>query len=344
MEVPSIFLNKILSEAAKKNASDLHLTVGSLPMVRINGQLIVTDGKSIVTSETINKIINSFIDEKEMIKFEKDKEIVLVKNLANNFRFRINAFYQKGLPSLSFHYIPADPKSLADLKSLRVLEDFIKLNPGLLVIAGSYGSGKTATAAALIEEINKNSNKYIITIEDPIEYLFVNKKSIIEQRQIGSDVQSAVAGLRHCFNEDVDLIYLGEINKEFEQAMPLILELAAGNCSVILEVNINNALGTIEKILNAFRSKANQEAVRYSLADVLFGIIAQRLVSRRGGGLILATEILLANSAVKSLIREGKIYQLESVIQLSRKEGMISMSKALEELVQTGEVRREDIR
>lgn len=344
MEVPSIFLNKILSEAAKKNASDLHLTVGSLPMVRINGQLIIMDGKSIITSETINKIINSFINEEEMVKFKKDKEIVLVKNLANNFRFRINVFYQKGLPSLSFHYIPANPKNLNDLKSLRILENFAKLSSGLLVIAGSYGSGKTATAAALIEEINKNSNKYIITIEDPIEYLFINKKSIIEQRQIGSDVQSVVAGLFHCFNEDVDLVYLGEINKEFKSAIPLILELAAGNCLVILEVNTDNALGTIEKILNALESKVNQEAARYSLADVLFGVIAQKLVPRRGGGLILAAEILLANSAVKSLIREGKIYQLESVIQLSRKEGMISMRKALEELVQAGEVRREDIK
>jgi len=343
MEVPSIFLNRILSEMAKKNASDLHLTVGSLPMMRIDNQLVAAEGENIVTSDILNKIISSFISQEEMAKFKEDKEVVLVKNLAGNFRFRISIFYQKDLPSLSFHYIPAKPKSLIDLNLPQVLNNFTKLNSGLFVIAGPHGSGKTTTAAAFIEEVNKVSSKYIITIEDPIEYLFINKKSIIEQRQVGSDVKSVVAGLHACFDEDVDLVYINKINKEFELAMPLILELAAGNCLVILEINTDSSIGTIEKILNAIETKVNQEAARYSLADVLFSILVQRLIPRRGGGLALAAEVLLVNSAVKSLIREGKIYQLESVMQTSRKEGMISMDKALEELVEAGEVKREDI-
>lgn len=343
MEIPSIFLNRILSEVAKKGASDLHLSVGSLPMIRINDQLTPMEGEQIITTETLNKIIESIITQEEAPKLKENREIVIVKEFAGSFRFRINIFYQKDLPTLSFHYIPGTLKTLDNLKVPKVIYEFLKLDTGLIIIAGSYNSGKSTTAAAFVEEVNKTMSKYIITIEDPIEHLFVNKKSIIEQRQVGRDVKSITAGIDYCLNEDVDLVYIGEIKREFASAMPLILELAAGNCLVVMEMNADSSVRLIEKTLGSMGTKLSIEAVRYSVADVLVGIIVQKLFSRYGGGSAVAAEVLLVNPAVKSLIREGKIYQLESAMQTFRQEGMISMDKAIEELIASGEVRQEDI-
>lgn len=342
MEVPSIFLNKILAEAAKRNASSLHLTVGSSPAMRVNGQLAAMEGESMATAEMIDKIINSFASEEEKGRLAEEKELILVKTFAGSFRFRVNIFYQKGFPSLSFHYISENIKSLADLKLPSLFNGLLKAKSGLFVVAGSYGSGKTTTAAAFIEEINKNFKNRIITIEDPIENLFISKKSFIEQRQVGLDAKSAADGLSYCLEEDVDLVYIGRIKENFEAAAPLILDLAAGNTFVLLELNADSAISAVDKILNSLRKKSAAEAAQHNLADVLAGVMAQKLVPRVGGGMVLAPEILIATSAVKSLIREGKIYQLESIIQTGRKEGMVSMSKSLEELLKTGEIKQED--
>lgn len=338
MEVPSIFLNKILAEAAKKGASSLHLSVGSPPIARINDKLVPVENENILTSEALNKIVESFTEEGEMKRLKEDKEIVVVKTFGGNFRFRANIFYQKDLISLSFNYIPMAVRNLNDLELPSQFKEKINLDSGLLVVAGANDSGKTSTVSAFIEEINKNEKKYIITLENPVEYLFINKKSVIEQRQIGRDVKSYVAGLKHCLEEDVDLVYIDEIKKEFDEVIPLILQLASGNSLVILEMNAANSIRVIEKILDSAKTRISSEAARFSLADVLVGIITQKLIPRLGGGLIMAKEILLVNSAIKSLIREGKIYQIESIIQTYREEGMISMGKSIEELIRRGDV------
>jgi len=344
MEVPSILLNRILAEMAKKNASDLHLAVGSQPMIRLDGQFSPLAGQEMITSEILNKITETFLSQEEIIKLKETKSLTLVKNIAN-FRFRVNIFYQKGLLSLSFHYVPAAIKSFKDLGLDEAAEKLLKENSGLLVIAGAYNSGKTSTAVSFIEEINKNIAKNIVTLEDPIEYLFVGKQSLVVQRQVGSDINNIVEGLDYCLAEDVDIVYVNEIKDEemFNQAMLKTFELASGNCLVILEINADSSARVLEKILDGVGRKMSAEAARYNLADILTGVIVQKLVKRRGGGLILANEVLLNNSAVKSLIREGKIYQLESVMQTSRKEGMISLEKSLSNLIAAGEIRPEDI-
>lgn len=344
MEVPSILLNRILSEMAKKNGSDLHLAVGSPPMIRVDGKFAALAGQEMMTSEILSKITETFLSQEEIIKFKEDKNLILAKNIAN-FRFRINIFYQKGLLSLSFHYVSSVIKNFQELGLPEASHNFLKVNSGLLVIAGAYNSGKTTTAVSLIEEINKTSAKNIITIEDPIECLFTSKQSLITQRQVGSDVKTVVDGLDYCLNEDVDVIYLNEIKDEevFNQAMLKIFELASGNCLVILEINTDSSVRVLEKILVGVSRKMTPEAARYNLADILVGIVVQKLVRRRGGGLVLANEILLNNAAVKALIREGKIYQLESIMQTSKKEGMITLEKSLANLVEAGEIRREDV-
>jgi len=341
MEIPSIFLNRILAKTAKDKASTMILTVGSLPAFRVDNHLHIMEDESMLTVEIIEKLIGFILDADEKKLLADEKEVVVVKIFGGDFRFRVNVFYQKGLPALSFHYIPAVPKKLTDLRFPEILNNLIMCRSGLIIIAGSKFSGKTTIAASIIEEVNINKRRHIATIEDPIEYLFVNKRSIIEQRQVGRDVKSVVKGLHHCLEEDVDIVYLGEIRKELAEVLPLIFELASGNSLVVLEINSNSAVRTVEKILNSFDNNQTESA-RYNLADVLVGITVHKLVNRVGGGIILVSEVLLANAAVKSLIREGKIYQLESVMQTSRREGMISMDKAIEELIEAGEIKPEE--
>ena len=309
-------------------------------MARINSQLVPMSGESIATSGILNKITESFLSKEEQAKLQEKREIILVKVFNGNFRFRVNIFYQKDLLALSFHYIPTAIKSLANLRLPKVLSNFINLNYGLFIIAGPYNSGKTTTAVSFIEEINNTCAKRVITIEDPIEYLFVNKKSIIEQRQVERDVKSVKDGVNYCLKEDIDLVYIGEIRNDFTDAIVSILELAAGNCLVVLEINADSSIRAVEKVLASLEKNMPGQAARYFLADVLAGIIVQKLMPCRGGGMVMAAEVLLANPAIKSLIRENKIYQFTNIMQTFRGEGMISMEKAIDELVKTGDVKQ----
>lgn len=342
MEVPSILLNRLLSETAKRGAASLHLTVGSLPSIRLAGILTPMEKETIVTAEFLTKIIGSFLTADETNHLATEKEIVLIKIFGSSFRFRVNIFYQKKMLSASFFFIPQEIKSLGEYKLPAALVDALTAASGLFVVAGPKAGGKTTFVASIIEEINKTQNQRIITIEQPIEYAFVSKKSIIEQRQVGTDVRTYADAIDYCLEEDVEVVVVSEIKKEFEQAMPAILELAAGNSLVILEINAASSIRALEKIMNAAKASLPEEAVCYSLADALIGVVVLELLPRRGGGLTTAMEVMLVNSAVKSLIREGKIYQLDSVIQTSRKEGMISLEKAIEEKVDAGEIKSEE--
>ncbi|MFH1822193.1 MAG: ATPase, T2SS/T4P/T4SS family [Patescibacteria group bacterium] len=343
MEVPSIFINRILAESAKKSASSLHLSVGSVPIIRTSGELNSLDSENILTVTVIDKIIESLLEENELAHLKKEKEITVVKNIAGNFRFRINIFYQKDLPSVSFNYISGQIKKIEELDLPKAFNKILNLNSGLVVIAGPNDSGKTTTAATFIEELNNNEKRYVITLENPIEYLFVNKKSIIEQRQIGRDVENYNEGINHSLNEDVDLVYIDEIKDEFNETIQNILELASGNSLVILEMNADSSLRVIEKIIVALSKKTSLEAARFNLADTLVAIVVQKLIPSRGGGQALVAEVLIVNSAIKSLIREGKIYQIESIIQTSREEGMISMARAIAEQVKAGKINQTEI-
>jgi twitching motility protein PilT len=342
MDSPVEFFKALLLDLAKKNASGLHLSAGSTPMRRIYGRLSNGEGEEILTKDDLEKIINSFLSEEEQSILSKKKELMLVRDFGDNFRFRINIFYQKDSPAMSLSYIS---EQIIDLDDLGIPTAFKKnlLNAsGLLIIAGPAASGKTSTIASILEKINKEERKYIITLEDPIEKLFVNKKSLIDQRQVGRDVNTFIDGLKHCLEEDVDVAYVDEIRSEFELALPYILELASGNALVILEVNAEGSVRALEKILNINSQNLSKESVRFMMADVFFGVVAQKLLPNREGGFSLALEVLSSNFAVKSLIREGNVLQLESIIQNSSEEGMISMEKSIKELVLSGRVDRKE--
>ncbi len=343
MEVPSIFINRILTEMAKKGASNIHFSVGSVPVLRLEGSLVFLNDENIMTKDVLDKIISSNLDERELKILEEKKEIIIAKIFNKEYRFRIDIYYQKNLPSISFNYIPNKIRNFDDLSLPSQVKELINFKSGLLVIAGPNNSGKTSTISVLIEEVNNKAKKHILTLENPIEYSFVNKKSIIEQRQIGQDVNSYIDGLDHCLKENIDIVYIDEIKDNLEDAIPLIFDLAAGNSLVVIEVNSTSSIRVIEKLLDAARKKLSPEAARYSLADVLIGIITQYLIPGRSGGLVPAYEILVSSSAIKSLIRDSKFYQIDSVIQTSRGEGMVSMKKSIEELLVSGKITKEEV-
>lgn len=340
MDSPVEFFKRMLLDLAKKNASGMHLSVGSVPMLRVYGRLSELENEEVLKKDDLDKIVQSFLSEEELASLASRKEILVVKDFGDNFRFRVNVFYQKDSLAISMSFISEE---IADLDTLGLPNAFRKnlMNAtGLLIVAGPPASGKTSTISSIIERINIEKRVYVITIEDPIEKVFVNKKSLIDQRQVGRDVNNFLEGVQHCLEEDVDLVYVDEISTGFEQVLPNILELASGNTLVILEVNADNSTRALEKILNTTGNNLSKESVHFMLADVFFGVIAQRLIPNRESGLSLALEVLLSNFAVKSLIREGNIYQLEGIIQNSGEEGMISMNKSIKDLVLSGEIDR----
>lgn len=321
----------------------LHLTVGSQPIWRLGTELMAMPETDIMTSDLVTKILSVVLTEEEVAELAQKRELVVVKKIADAFRFRINLFYQKKLPAITFYYIPDTIETFANLNLPPIINDLAKQKAGLCVIAGSYGSGKTTTAASMIEEINRAEKRRIVTLENPVEYSFVSKQSIVEQRQVGVDTPSFLSGLRYCLEEDIDLVYVGDARENLNSAASLVLELAAGNAMVIAEVTANNVVKVIEHLMvGAVASGMTEEVARHAIADVLSAVLVLKLLPRRGGGLIPAAEVLIGTPAIKSLIREGKFYQIDSAIQTSKKDGMINMDKAVEDLVRLGEVKPED--
>ena len=338
MEMSSVFLNKVLSDVASKHASGIHLAVGSVPMVKEGDKLFPIADEEVLTENKIQSILENFLKKEELQELQEKKELIVVKEFFDKFRFRVNVFYQKGFPTLAFHYISDKITDWDELDFSNLAKKVISFNAGLIIVTGPNNSGKSSTAASMIEKMNQEERKYIVTLESLVERSFVNKKSVVNQRQVGRDVSSYKDGLLNCLEEDVDVVYIGGIKEEFESNLHLILDLAAGNCLVILEMDTKNSIRTVEKILNIMQRKKSLESSCYMLADTLLAIFAQKLIPNKQEGLSLASEVLLVNSSIKSLIRDNKIYQLENMMQNFMDEGMMSMSKSIRELVNDGKV------
>lgn len=332
MEVSSILLNRLIAEGSQKNATGLYLSIGSKPVLKIYDQLVVMESENIINIELLNSLINMVLNQQETEKLNKEREIVIVSEFASHIRLRVNIYYQKGLPTITFHFISNAIKTLDELGLSSTITRFLNLESGLLLFAGPFGSGKTATASAFIEEINRTQSKYIITLENLIETIFVSKKSIINQRQVGRDVNTMEEGLNYCMSEDMDIVYITEIEQDAHKSFPSVINLSAGNSLALLEFNATGSVSAIEKLIDILSFNSSIEAARHSIADVLEGIIVHRLLPRVGGGLVLANEILVATPTVKSFIREGRIQQIEGILQTSRREGMVNMERSIDEL------------
>lgn len=334
-----IEVGKLLSRIAEYRASGMHLTVGLPPILRIDDQLQALTDVPMMTPSELQKIADFLLNDIQRQQLQADKEVVFTYSLEDRARYKVSIFYQKSYLSVSLKYIPPTVKSPKELGLPSVVDGFVKLPRGLVMVTGPFGSGKTTTVASLIETINQSRSEYIITIERPIEFVFTNARSIIEQREVGRDTSSFIKALSNIPQEDVNVVMISELDD------PAIIELALtiveSGRLVIASMNTDSAYKTIEKIINGF-PQHKQEQIRIQLADALEGVISQRLVRRSSGGKLVAFEVLVPTSAVRAIMKEGSIYQLQTILQTSREEGMISMDRSLVELVRSGQVLMED--
>ena len=332
-------LDELLEMTAKEGASDLHISVARYPILRIDGKLIPLTNKEIVTPGRAEELCFALLNEKQKDQFLKNMEIDLSYNFEERARFRVNIFRQKGYVGASLRLIPSEIRTVEELNLPPIIHKFTKLKQGFVLMVGPTGHGKSTSLAALIDEINHNRNDCIITIEDPIEYVFTQDRCIISQREIYHDSRSFHVALRSVFREDANVIMVGEM-RDPETISTAVTAAETGHL-VFATLHTNNAAQTIDRIIDSF--PANQQSqIRAQLASSLQGIVSQRLIPRVDGGRIPATEILLANAAIRNLIRENKTHQLDLVIETSSEEGMLPLNKSLANLVEKGEITRQN--
>jgi len=332
-------IKELLIEAKEKDASDLHLNVGIPPVLRINGKLTRMDLPEL-TPEITHEMIYSILSEKQKAGFEKFGEYDLSYELHNISRFRVNVFKHRRGEGAAFRLIPEKIKTLSELGLPSMLSDFTEKDRGLVLVTGPTGSGKSTTLAALIDIINKKKYDNIITIEDPIEFIHSHKNCLISQREIGSHTTSFASALRNALREDPDVILVGEM-RDLE-TISMALTAAETGHLVFSTLHTISASETIERIIDVFPPH-QQNQVRMQLAGSLLGVVAQTLlpvVDEKGR--VPALEIMIANPAIKNLIREGKAYQISSTIQISKKDGMQSLDQSLKDLLMEGIISQED--
>ena len=328
----------LLDYAIEKGASDIHIQHDSPPMVRIGGQLTAMD-LPVYTPEKCNEIIGYFIGEERVTKLVETKAEQDFAFSYENLRFRCNIFFQRGVMAASLRLLPNKIRTMDELGLPTVIQEMANQNQGFLIVAGPTGHGKSTTLASILNHIASERSGHIITIEDPIEYVFSNKKSIVVQRELGADTPSFSSALRAALREDPDVVLVGEM-RDLE-TMQAALEIAQTGHLVLTTLHTNSAAQTANRIIDVFPPH-QQDQIRVMLAEVLLGIVSQRLLPKVQGGRALVTEILVANPAVRSLIREAKTHQIPNVIQTSASEGMVSLDKSLADLVNKGELALQD--
>jgi len=327
-----------LDFAVSKNASDIHINVGIPAMVRIDGKLLPIPDAVVITEQKAKELIATFTPSDLLVSLKQKREADFSFGY-QKMRFRANVYYQKGTLTASLRLIPKDIKSFKDLGLPPILEKFTEPSQGFVIITGPTGSGKSSTLAALIDKINTEKSKHIVSIEDPIEYVFEHKKSVISQREVGSDTNSFSRALRSSLREDPDVVLVGEM-RDLE-TIEAALTLAETGHLVFTTLHTNSTAQTADRIVNVFPPHMQQQ-IQSQFASCLLGVVSQRLIPKIGGGRVLAAEIMVANAAIKSLIREGKNFQIPNIIQTSAAEGMISLDKVLAEYVSRGDITLED--
>ena len=323
-------LSKLIEELLKREATDLHLISGRPAILRINGGLTFSQDNEIITPATINNIIEAILSDEQKGRLEEKKDVDLAISIEDKARFRVNIYQTMGKYSLAMRYISNKIRSIEDLHLPPILHQFARATQGFFLVVGPSGHGKSTALAALLDEINHTRFDHIITIEDPIEYIFHSDKCLIEQREIGVDVKDFHRGLRAMFREDADVIMIGEMRDP--ETISTALTAAETGHLVLSTLHTNTAAETIDRIITSFPSH-EQAQIKNQLASTLVGILSRRLLPSLQGGLINAYEILIANSAIRNLIREGKIYQIPSVMETSLADGMITLNHCLADLV-----------
>lgn len=332
-------LDDLLISTARENASDLHLSVGRYPTLRIDGRLIPLVNKEILTPQKTEALISAFLTSEQKEKFIKNKELDISYEFEKKTRFRVNVFFQRGFMSVSFRLIPSKIRTLEQLNIPNLVYNFTKPSQGFVLAVGPSGHGKSTTLAALIDRINNQRTAHIVTIEDPIEHVYTQNRCIINQREVGTDTKSFNNALRSVFREDADVVLIGEM-RDWETMSTAITAAETGHL-VFATLHTNSTAQTIDRIIDSFPA-SQQNQVRSQLAGNLLGVLSQRLIPQIDGGRIPAVEIMISNSAIKNLIRENKTHQLDLVINTSADEGMVSLNNSLANLVKNKKITVED--
>ncbi len=328
-------LDQLIEIVVAQGGSDLHLSAGIQPVIRVSGALTPLLTEPALTSQDMLGLVAVMLPGEKKQKFLDTQEADFSYAHADTARFRGNAYFERGTIGVALRLIPKVIRTIRELNLPDVLEGFAAREQGFFLVVGPVGQGKTTTLAALIEKINQERSEHVITIEDPIEYLFENKKSLIEQREVRVDTADFGTALQSVFRQDVDVVMIGEMRTP--ETMATAVTAAETGHLVFSTLHTNNAAQTLDRIIDSFPAQ-QQEQIRIQLAGSLAGIFSQRLVPRISGGLIPAYELLLNNSAVSNLIREKRTHEIQTVIETSAQEGMIDMNRSLAELVRMGEI------
>jgi len=333
------YVKKIMDIAVKEGASDIIISAGNPPVIRITGQLIPLVKEKVLTAQDTQNLAFGLIDEEKKQKLLTQKEIDFSYDFDGKARFRINVFFQRNSISLAMRLISSDIRTIEDLSLPAVLHEFANKTQGLVLVTGASGQGKSTTLGAIINEINHTRAVHIITIEDPIEYLYQSDKAVIEQREVSIDTMSFPTALKAVFRQNPDVIMVGEM-RDLETIATAITAAETGHL-VFATLHTNSAAQTINRIIDVFPSE-QQNQIRFQLAGSLLGVVSQRLVPRIKGGFIPAVEVMICNNAISNLIRENKNHEIPTVIETSLREGMVSLNRSLSDLVRNKEISLKD--
>ena len=341
MEQQDLRIEILLEEVVRKNASDLHIQVGLPPMLRLDGSLTPFPGYKALNEEQVEMLVFSILDQDQQQILTKDKEFDFSFAFGELGRFRVNAFHERGNLAAALRLIPNTIKTVAELGMPPVVQTFADYPRGLVLVTGPTGSGKSTTLAAIIDKINTEKAQHIITIEDPVEFTHKSKRSVIVQREVHYDTYSFSSALRSSLRQDPDVVLIGEM-RDLETISAAITIAETGHL-VFATLHTNSASQSIDRMIDVFPPH-QQPQIRSQLANILQGICSQRLVPAIGGGRVVAAEVLIANPAVRNIIREGKSHQLDAVIQTGADQGMQTMDRTLVTLVQSGTITYDNAR
>jgi len=332
-------IKDLLIEATKKRASDLHLTVGLRPHLRIDERLIPINHPALKSDDT-KRLAHSLLSEPQIKKFEREFELDMAFGISNVSRFRVNIFIQRGSISVAIRLLPINILNFEECGlPVDTVTKLCALPKGLILVTGATGSGKSTTLAAMVDKINAERDCHILTIEDPIEYVHQNKKAIVDQREVDSDTRSFGAALKHVLRQDPDVILIGEM-RDIE-TIEAALNIAETGHLVFATLHTSDSAQTINRIIDVFPAQKQQQ-IRTQLSFVLQAVMAQQLIPRDSEkGRILALEVLLATPAIRSLVREDKVHQIYSMIQTGQRGGMKTMNRSLYELVRDHVITKE---
>jgi twitching motility protein PilT len=339
MQPPKIEV--LLEEVIKRKGSDLHLEVGIPPVVRVDGSLQAIPGHERLDEKSVETLVFGLLDDDQKQILLRDKEFDFSFAFGDLGRFRVNAFHERGNLAAAMRLISNDIKTIQELGLPPIISTFADYPRGLVLITGPTGSGKSSTLAALVDKINTEKASHIITVEDPIEYTHISKKSVVVQREVHYDTYSFSAALRSVLRQDPDTVLIGEM-RDLETIAAAITIAETGHL-VFATLHTNNAAQSIDRMVDVFPPH-QQPQVRSQLGNILMAICSQRLIPALGGGRVVAAEILVATPAVRNIIREGKNYQLEAVIQTGAEQGMQSMDHTLVNLVHAGKISYDEAR